>query len=1417
MTIVLKQPSKRLLRLSILARVVWTATVGFWVLVTAAWLIFDVLIVPRIGNYRTQLQEWASKAVNAPVTIDGLTTHRDGLLPWIEVHGLKVGLSHGDQAPLILKKVIVTFSPRSLFRLGVEQLVIDEPELNIRRDLQGKLTVAGFAVQPQRNGSDPIDWLLSQTEIVVRNGTLRWLDEQRHAPELVLSDVNIVIRNGTWRHALRLDAKPPAEWGERITLVGRFYDPLLQLRRQDWRQWSGQAYAQLDHADVASLSQYVSAAEGVNQGQGAIRFWVDLHKGEVTGTVMDMAVRQAKVKLDATLAPLELRQITGRISTKIAPNSFEVWTQNLSFTTTDGIQWPGGNVRFARVAAKGKVLEQGSLTANALDLGVLAHIADRLPFNDRVRAWLHSYRPEGQINNLQSKWTGPMDAPATYSIQVKADNVALATDPESTETQSRFGFSGVAVNLSISESGGKGVLSMNNGSLWLPTVFEDALLPLDALNADVEWEQVVGAKTEHPAQWRVQANRVRFSNADAQGEAQVMWRSDLPLSLKSASANKNGVFTTPRSPGYLDLSGSLSRADAARVHRYLPLVIPASARHYVRDAVVAGVSKKVTFKVKGDLAHLPLHDEKYGEFRIAAQVQDVTYQYLPASLQPPKTSPWPALNQLQGELIFQGSSMVVRNAKGSMKGLASLKLSNIQAKIPDFSSTKVIVSADAVGALDEMLTLVRTSPVADMTSHALDQTRAKGNSQLQLSLQLPIHELEQAQVQGALTFSNNDVDWMPEVPPLSQVNGRISFSHKGFDLEAVKARVLGGAVQLSGGMSNVIKGVDPAIKIQAQGLATAQGLQSVPQWSGLAHWMRKLSGNANYSLQLNVKQGVSELLIQSQLEGLEVALPEPFLKKSGLAWPLRIQAKVVGKAGGASPADALKPVLDTLSVSVKDKLSAKYERQNSAGSPQVLRGSWIIGAGDMEQKIPLQGVSALASFQQLDVDAWLTVLPSLGLPKSPLGAREGEAINLRDLQQYLPNQIRLHAKKLDWQGRTFHEVNSKFIREQEKWHADLDAKEFKGYAEYRAAAESFGNTAKAASSGVISDRIYARLSRLSVPPTEQIANAQAASNTDLAAAIQTKLPAVDVEIDRFAMHGKEWGRLTLKAENQARMGAPQEWRLQTLQITNPESQLTASGNWAPIGGASGVNADRRTVLNFSLDISDAGRLLDRFGMTDVVRKGSGQLAGQIAWIGSPFSPDTATMTGKMQLDVVTGQFLQADPGAAKLLGVLSLQSLPRRLALDFRDVFSKGFSFDFVRGDVQVAKGVASTNNLQMKGVNAAVLMEGTADLAAETQNLRVIVVPEINAMTASLVATAINPVIGLGSFLAQVFLRGPLIEAATQELHIDGTWAEPRVTKVDRRTGATPSAPVVVLPQSSGASTGQAVVDSLPKNEVQP
>jgi uncharacterized protein YhdP len=277
------------------------------------------------------------------------------------------------------------------------------------------------------------------------------------------------------------------------------------------------------------------------------------------------------------------------------------------------------------------------------------------------------------------------------------------------------------------------------------------------------------------------------------------------------------------------------------------------------------------------------------------------------------------------------------------------------------------------------------------------------------------------------------------------------------------------------------------------------------------------------------------------------------------------------------------------------------------------------------------------------------------------------------------------------------------------------------------------------------------------------------------------------------------GRVEIEAVNLNRAGTSRgsEWRLNRLQLTVPEARLSASGNWAiPDAQAAGTGptAGRRTALNFRLDIDDSGQLLTRFGRAGTVRGGKGRIEGSIAWLGSPLALDYASLSGQVQADIERGQFLKVQPGAAKLLGVLSLQALPRRLALDFRDVFSDGFAFDFVRGDARIERGVLFTNNLQMKGVNAAVLMEGNADIARETQDLKVVVVPEINAGTASLIATAINPAVGLGTFLAQFLLRQPLQSAATQQFHVTGGWAEPQVEKIERPAQAARNGPPAAL-----------------------
>ncbi|MDP3251131.1 MAG: AsmA-like C-terminal region-containing protein, partial [Hydrogenophaga sp.] len=381
-------------------------------------------------------------------------------------------------------------------------------------------------------------------------------------------------------------------------------------------------------------------------------------------------------------------------------------------------------------------------------------------------------------------------------------------------------------------------------------------------------------------------------------------------------------------------------------------------------------------------------------------------------------------------------------------------------------------------------------------------------------------------------------------------------------------------------------------------------------------------------------------------------------------------------------------------------------------------------------------------------------------PRSGAGGAAGATLG------YLPTTMAVRANRITAEGRTFNRVVVGGSREGSQWRANIDADELNGYVEVRQLP-----------SGSIGS-VYARLARLTLAPS-------AATEVEQLLTQPTSVPALDIAVDDFNMSGRALGRVEIEAVNRGGPARAAEWRLNKLRLSVPEARLNATGNWAALGGEGSPATQRRTALNFTLDVDDSGELLKRFGRDGAVRGGKGRIEGNIGWLGSPLSIDYPSLSGQLRAEFERGQFLQVEPGAGRLLGVLSLQALPRRLALDFRDVFSQGFAFDFVRGDARIEQGVLFTNNLQMKGVNAAVLMEGSADIAREQQDLKVVVVPEINAGTASLIATAINPAIGLGTFLAQFLLRQPLQSATTQQFHITGGWADPQVERVERAAPA--------------------------------
>ena len=1416
-----EKPSRRLRWTTFASGVLVWLLATVWGAFGIVWLVLHGWIVPRIGEWRPQLESVASQALGVPVRIASITARSTGVIPSFELQGVTL-LDPQGQAAVSLPRVLATLSPRSVLGLGFEQLVVEQPQLDLRRAADGKIYLGGLDVSTGMNSSAShsraADWLFAQPELVMRGAQVRWTDERLGAPPLTLTAVDLVMRNTASRHAMRLDASPPPEWGSRFTTSGVFRQPLFNRAAGDFATWSGQVFADFGNADLSRLRQFLklealgTLALDFQRGSGALRGWADISKGRVTGGTADVALQNVAVRLGPQLDALAFTQVAGRVGGVQRADGFEFSTQALRFTMVDGLQWPGGNLALKHTDSRGSKPSQTDLKADRLDLAALAQIASRLPLAPAVRAEIALFAPRGLVQALQARWQGPLDAPVTYSAkgQVTGLTVAARPAPDAPAAASvpasgagaagaaphavigRPGVSGAAVAFDLTDTGGRATLVMANGVLDLPGVFETPRVPVDTLSTDMQWTHD-GVKTQ------VQLRNLQFANADAQGRAQIAWR----------SADAAGAV--PMS-SIIDMQGTLSRANGAQVHRYLPLVLPRQARHYVRDAVLQGQLSDVTFKVAGPVQKIPFVDARLGEFRISARVQNGQLAYVPPALQPVGSAPWPALASLGGELLFNHGAIDIKGITGKLLDMPNLQLVSGDVRIPDLTKNTTVEATVALrGPLSDALRFVNTSPVGAMTGQSLAGATASGNADYRVKLNLPVFAIATSQVDGTVVLAGNEVRLAANTPSLSQVKGTVAFSERGFSVRDAKARMLGGDVRFDGGMrlgprpAPGAPEADPSVAFKAQGTVTADGLKQASELGldgTLAHLVHSAAGGASYTATLGFRRGAVEFSLASSLQGLALDLPAPLGKTASTSLPVRIEKILLPDSlvAGQKLQDQLSLSLGVPNAArgVAGSIAAiSYVRDISEAVPRVLRGALVVGPAAAEGlSLPATGVTANLNLPVVDLDAWAAVLddaPPTPTVSTPSTAGDSDSVNTASAfrgrvnalaQAYLPTTMAIRATELVVQGHRLNRVVVGGTRDGTVWRANVDAAELNGYVEFRQP----GRASASSPAGGLSGRLYARLSRLNLAAgaasqVEAVLNEQPAS-----------IPALDIVVDDVELRGRKLGRVEIDAVNRSAAlsgSGVREWRLNKLNVILPEARLSATGNWAALnaqadtstatGGTRPLADRRRSAMKFTLDIADSGELLRRFGMPDVVRKGKGKLEGQIGWVGSPLSLDYPTLAGQLKVNIESGQFLKADPGLAKLLGVLSLQSLPRRLTLDFRDVFSDGFSFDFVRGDVHIDKGLAKTNNLQMSGVNAAVLMEGSADLAHETQNIRVVVVPEINAGTASLIATAINPVIGLATFLAQVFLRTPLMQAATQEFHIDGTWADPRVTKIDR------------------------------------
>lgn len=1406
-----------------LSKLLLSLTVAAWFIFGLAWMALHWVIVPRIGELRPRLEIEASQLLGVPVRIGDISAQSVGIIPSFELKDVSLLDAAGREA-LKLPRILASVSPASLLQFSVEQILIESPELDIRRDPQGKLTIAGLDfTKDDKNARGGADWFFSQPEFVIRNGMVHWVDEMPNGalgvpPPLTLSQVDFVSRNPLNKHELRLDATPPVSWGSRFSLRGLFTQSLLSTNKGKFQDWTGQVFTDFAKVDVSEISRYVQLNGQSGRGVGVLKAWTNFDHGEWVSTTADVSLAQVDATLGKGLEPLALQSMSGRLMGRKLKQGFEASTQNLLFQTRDGLVWPGGNMFFSQTnpkqPTKGELsatnaLEVSDTTqtlndfkADKLDLAVMSLIANKFPLSTDVRELLTSLAPKGVVQTITAHWRGNLDAPQELAVkglvngvQISAKNslIKVGEGIDSHESAGRPGFRGASIEFDVSLAGGKAKITIDKGAIELPGLLEEAVIPIEQLSTDVVWritkphtlnnapsnaKDKIKSNSVAGSAINVTVSNLSLKNADAQGSAQLTWKTSDPRTATNKS----------RFPGVLDLNAKLEQADLSKIWRYLPSGVPKKARDYVKDLLVDGVASEVSIKIKGEVWDIPALKPTQGDFRIGAKFSNARVAYVPKRLQDASDLPWPELSKVAGEMVLDRTSLSVNSTAAEVTGLPGIGITQANVMIPDLKLAVVNVNAQGKSAMADMLGFVNKSPLYGITNQSLSKTTASGLGDFKIELSLPIGDLVKTRVKGDIVFLGNDVQMTPQTPLIGQAKGLLHFSENGFLIKDAQALMFGDAVGFEGGNLNAsdsaLSLTEKNVVIRGQGVASALGLQRASELSFIPMLAKSATGSTTYSAQLRFVQDRTEVSVQTNLQGLALNLPAPFNKSAQSIWPMKFENTLV-ESSLIPEKDGKVRLKDNLRLNVEKIADFKLVRDVSGAAPKVIRGSMSVGLDALEgTPEPSNAVAANINVEKLDADEWSKFLTSLQNSSTGTAAKVGvlAASNQNVLDDLIPSTVALRAKELIVEGRKFENVVVGGSREGSVWRANMEAKQLSGYMEYR-------QPTAALSTG----RIYARLTRLA------IGEAQVKDVEKLLDDQPVSIPALDLVVEDFDLRGRKFGKVEIDAVNRLSSASgvadgTRVWRLNRLNVTTPEAKLTAKGFWAyreslRMDGSNKVELgllntlERRTTgIDFKLDISDTGQLLERFGFKGVVRGGTGKLDGQLTWRGSPLAMNYPTLAGEFNINVDNGQFLKVDPGAAKLLSVLSMQSIAKRFALDFRDVFSEGFAFDFLRGDVTIDRGLATTNNMQISGLNAVILMDGKSDIAAGTQDIRVVYAPEVNAGVASLlVATAINPAIGLGTFLAQLFLRQPLIEAATKEFKVSGTWAEPVVTEVNR------------------------------------
>lgn len=686
---------------------------------------------------------------------------------------------------------------------------------------------------------------------------------------------------------------------------------------------------------------------------------------------------------------------------------------------------------------------------------------------------------------------------------------------------------------------------------------------------------------------------------------------------------------------------------------------------------------------------------------------------------------WPNLEHTDAIVELENMRLLVEGTSLQTDGITIEEASSVV----DMTG-KLKVTADFKKKIDAktLVDYIHTSPLEEIMDLGLDAFTISGPATASGHLVFYMDGREDwFDVNGEVEFDDAMLllpDWDIS---LENINGSLLWSEHGITAENIETSLRGASGRL-----NLQAGPEKADgQVLQASLRLACPLDNLlpAELADQFPFSRFLKGETHWDIGILIEQKRKDgslplsLDVRSNLEGLSINLPAPLNKAAIESWPTQIHLPIQGNDR-------------QLVVKMKNRLGIKLTLDQSRKNTEAVQ---VLLGGDKVAE-PRRGYFSLGGLtEEFDLDGWLSVLADMSDSAPTNSLKLGN--------------IAFEALELGFLGAQIQDARLEFIQAGESYEAIFSGPAISGRLRLP------GGERKA---------LVADFEHLLLPVVEEFE--EEGSGDDVPELKPASLPPMHLYAREFA-----WGHLKLKETRIETHPLVNGLHFESLEGTSGSVHLSASGDWLETEHGQSSNFD----VNITSETFD--EILQVLDFSAGITGGQSIMSVTAGWKGSPLDIDINSLNGSMKMSVKGGSLVAANPGAGRLLGLVSLQALPRRLMLDFRDVFTEGFHFDSARGSFKIENGIARTNDVKIKSPAADILISGSTNMITREYDQLIRLRPGVSSALPVIGAIAAGPGGAAAGLALQSIFKKALGEAAEAVYEVTGSWDDPVINKIEK------------------------------------